>query len=406
MKQKRNKILILTQSFIRYKKDISSAYLFVLAKKIVSLGYDVEVLAPHEKSLPFHERIEDIPIYRFRYGLNRHETLAYQGAMHQLVKKSLFNKLIFTFFLLSFFWKALKLAQKPEIKLIHAHWWIPSGLIGAMVSLVSGKPLLVTTHGTDVMLIKPSGISRILARFVFNHATHITVVSNFQKKRLLPLLRIPSTKVTVLPMPVNIQRFSPSKRRLAPSAHPEGKTEKTKTILCVAKYTKQKRLDTLIEALSLLKDEGLDFKAILIGEGEEEENLKKMIQTQALSKEITLLPLMSQQELSRYYSESDLVVLPSVDEGFGLVLVEAQLCQTPVIGADSGGIPDIIEPEKTGLLFPPGEAHSLAYSINRILTDKELARNLTLNAYQKARKRFSPENTAQEFIKIYDGLIK
>ena len=397
MKQNRKKVLILAQAFIRYKKDISSAHVFVLAKTILSLGYEVEVLAPHEHGLPLYEKIDDIPIYRFRYGLDRHERLAYRGAMHQLVKKSLFNKLIFIFFLLSFSWKALKLAQKPEIKLIHAHWWIPSGLIGAMASLVSGKPFLVTTHGTDVMILKTSSLLRILASFVFNRAAHITVVSNFLKKKLTSVIPIPSAKITVRPMPVNIEQFSPSEKK---------RTEKRKTILCVARYTKQKRLDTLIEALSLLKEEGLDFKAILIGEGEEEENLKKMIQTQALSKEITLLPLMSQQELSRYYRESDVVILPSVDEGFGLVLVEAQLCQTPVIGADSGGIPDIIEPEKTGLLFPPGEVHSLAYSIKRMLTDKELARNLTLNAYQKARKRFSPENIAQEFIRIYDGLIK
>jgi glycosyltransferase involved in cell wall biosynthesis len=397
LKQKRKKVLILAQSFIRYKKDITSAFLFVLAKKIIFLGYDVEVVGPHEKGLPFYERVEDVPIYRFRYGLDRHETLAYRGSMHQLVKKSFFNKLIFIFFLLSFFWKALKLAQKPETKLIHAHWWIPSGLIGAMVSLVSGKPLLVTTHGTDIMVLKTSGPLRILASFVFNRAAHITVVSNFLKKRLTSVIPIPSTKITVRPMPVNIEQFSPSEKK---------RTERRKTILCVARYTKQKRLNTLIEAVSLLKEEGLDFKAILIGEGEEEENLRKMIQTQDLSEEITLLPLMSQQELSRYYRESDVVVLPSVDEGFGLVLVEAQLCHTPVIGTDSGGILDIIEHEKTGLLFPPGEAHSLAYSIKHILTDEELARNLTLNAYQKARSRFSPENVAQEFIKIYDGLIK
>jgi glycosyltransferase involved in cell wall biosynthesis len=397
LNQKGKKVLILAQAFIRYKKDISSAHVFVLAKKILSLGYEVEVLAPHKHGLPLYEKIDDIPIYRFRYGLDRHERLAYRGAMHQLVKKSSYNKLIFICFLLSFFWKALKLAKKPEIKLIHAHWWIPSGLIGAMVSLVSGKPLLVTTHGTDVMILKTSGLLRILASFVFNRAAHVTVVSNFLKKKLTSVIPIPSAKITVRSMPVNIEQFSPSEKK---------RTEKRKTILCVARYTKQKRLDTLIEALSLLREEGLDFKAILIGEGEEEENLKKMIQTLALSGEVTLIPLMSQQKLSRYYRESDVVVLPSVDEGFGLVLVEAQLCQTPVIGADSGGIPDIIEPEKTGLLFPPGEAHSLAYSINRILTDGELARNLTLNAYQKARKRFSPENIAQDFIRIYDGLIK
>jgi len=305
--------------------------------------------------------------------------------------------LIFTFFLFSFFWKALKLAHQEETRLIHAHWWIPSGLVGALISSIVGKPLLVTTHGTDIMLLKPSGILRVLANIVFNRAAHITVVSSFLKKTLLSILQIPSAKVTVLPMPANLERFSPSEKR---------KTQERKIILCVARYTKQKRLDTLINALNILKQEGLGFEAILIGEGEEKENLEQMVKKKGLSGQITFPPLMSQQELSRRYRESDVVVLPSVDEGFGLVLVEAQLSRTPVIGADSGGIPDIIQPEKTGLLFPPGDAHTLAYSIKRILTDEELAKKLTSNAYQQARKRFSPENIAGGVVKIYDGLIQ
>ena len=408
MNPKRRKVLILAQSFIRKKKDIISAHLFVSARKILSLGCDVEVLAPHQQGLRIFERIEDISIHRFRYSLDRYERLAYHGNMQQLVRKNLLNKFIFLFFLLSFFWKALKLAAKEETKLIHAHWWIPSGLVGAWVSRVTGKPLLVTTHGTDIMILSspPSSIIlRRLARFVFSRAACITVVSTFLKEKLQSILQIPSTKITVLPMPVDLDSFNPSEKAGLLEAHPEEEAKKRKKILCVARYTKQKRLDTLINALALLKEEGFNLEVILIGEGEEEKNLRRMIETEALSNEVTLLPLMSQEELSRYYRESDVVVLPSVDEGFGLVLVEAQLCRTPVIGADSGGIPDIIEAEKTGLLFPPGDAQALAGSIKRILMEKELAGKLASKAYEKARTRFSPDSIAGAFVSLYYGLI-
>jgi glycosyltransferase involved in cell wall biosynthesis len=403
---KRYKVLILAQSFVRRKQDIISAHLFVWARKILSLGYDVEVLAPHQEGLRFFERIEDIPIRRFRYSLDRYERLAYRGNMAQLVRENLLNKMIFLFFLFSFFWKALKLAGKEETKLIHAHWWIPSGLVGAWVSRVTGKPLLVTTHGTDIMILSSSRILRILAGFVFSRAACITVVSSFLKAKLLSILKIPSTKIAVLSMPVDLNSFSPSEKPALIEAYPQGEeAEKGKRILCVARYTKQKRLDSLINALALLKKEDLSFQAILIGEGEEEEDLKRMIENRALSHEVTLLPLMSQDKLSHYYRESDVVVLPSVDEGFGLVLVEAQLCQTPVVGADSGGIPEIIDPEKTGLLFPPGNAEALAGSIKRILTQRELARKLASKACQEARNKFSPENIAGAFVNIYDSLI-
>jgi len=394
---KRKKVLFLTQSFIRYRGDISSAFLHVLAKKILSLGYDVEVLSPHEKDLRSYEKVDNIPIHRFRYGWDRWERLAYQGVMDQLVRKSLINKLIFVFFLISYFWNATKLAKKPEVKLIHAHWWIPTGLVATLVSRMYGKPLVITTHGTDIRILKPSGISHILGNFVFKRVSHVTVVSNFLKKKLISVIPISPSKVTVRPMPVNIEQFGPSERKDA---------KDRKTILCVARYTKQKRLDTLIDALGLLKAEGMEVNAILIGEGEEEGSLRKLIESKNLTSQVTFLPLMPQKELNRYYQKSDLVVLPSVDEGFGLVLVEAQMCRIPVIGADSGGIPDIIVHEKTGLLFPPGDSTSLAKCIKRILTDERLANELISNSYQEARTQFSPDSAAKTFVGIYDDLTK
>jgi glycosyltransferase involved in cell wall biosynthesis len=394
---KRKKILFISQSFIRYRGDISSAFLHVLAKKIMAMGYDVEVLSPHAKGLLYYEKVDNIPIHRFRYGSDRQERLAYQGVMDQLVRKSLINKLIFAFFLISYFWNAIKLAKKPEVKLIHAHWWIPTGLVATLVSRMYGKPLVITTHGTDIRILKPSGISHILGSFVFKRVSHVTVVSNFLKKKLISVIPIPPSQVTVRPMPVNIEQFGPSERKIA---------EERKTILCVARYTKQKRLDTLIDALDLLKGEGLEVNAILIGEGEEEGSLKKLIGEKNLSSQVAFLPLMPQDELNRYYQKSDLVVLPSVDEGFGLVLVEAQMCRIPVIGADSGGIPDIIVHERTGLLFPPGDSSSLANCIKRIFDDEGLTSKLISNAYQEARTRFSPDSTAKTFVDIYDDLTK
>ncbi|MFQ6003615.1 MAG: glycosyltransferase family 4 protein, partial [Candidatus Zixiibacteriota bacterium] len=255
------------------------------------------------------------------------------------------------------------------------------------------------------MILPSSGSLRILAGFVFGQASNITVVSTFLKKKLLSTLPLPSSKIIVSSMPVDLDRFSLSEKKGVIEVSSEGKLKKRKSILCVARYTKQKRLDTLINAVALLREEGLDLETILIGEGDEEKHLKRMIVDRALSDRVILLPLMSQEKLSHYYRESDIVVLPSVDEGFGLVLVEAQLCQTPVIGADSGGIPDIIESEVTGLLFPPGNAQSLAYNIKRILTEKGLAKKLASTACQTALTRFSPETVARRFVNIYDGLV-
>ena len=388
-------VLVLTQSFIRFKDDISSHYLFVLAKEILKRGYAVRVVAPHQGGLKDHEKIDGLPIYRFRYMVTPLENLAYTGRMQEIVAGNLFNRVIFLFFLFSFFWKAYKVSKSFDTRIIHAHWWIPSGLVGCLVSSLLNRPLLITTHGTDLMIISNSKISLLLAKLIFRKASYITVVSNFLKEKLVSELNLPEQKILVIPKPANTEKIK---------AFPSRENQSKNLILCVARYTKQKKLDVLLEALSLLKDWKIDFEAILIGEGPERNQLLKKIKGLSLEEKIKLLDLIPQEELNHYYNLSRVVVLPSVNEGFGLVLVEAGLCKKPVIGTRSGGIPDIIEDEVSGLLVPPEDRTALALSIRRILSDENLALRLSQNAYLQARGKFSPQAIAKKFLSVYEEL--
>jgi glycosyltransferase involved in cell wall biosynthesis len=117
-----------------------------------------------------------------------------------------------------------------------------------------------------------------------------------------------------------------------------------------------------------------------------------------------LIKIMPQEKLNQLYAESHLCVLPSIDEGFGLVLVEAQLCRRPVIGTKSGGIPDIIEDEMTGLLVPPRDYFSLASAMERILTDEKLAGSLAEAGYRSALKKFSPEAIQRKYQQVLSRL--
>ena len=109
---------------------------------------------------------------------------------------------------------------------------------------------------------------------------------------------------------------------------------------------------------------------------------------------------MTQEALNEYYNRCDMVILPSIEEGFGLVVVEGQLCKKPVIGANSGGIPETIEHEKTGLLFPPRDYLSLASAIERILADENFASRLGETGYQSAKARFSQETFLRKYLEV------
>jgi glycosyltransferase involved in cell wall biosynthesis len=110
--------------------------------------------------------------------------------------------------------------------------------------------------------------------------------------------------------------------------------------------------------------------------------------------------IIPQEKLNQLYAESSLCVLPSIDEGFGLVLVEAQRCRRPVIGTKSGGIPDIIEDEVSGLLVPPRDHVSLASAMERVLTDDNLAEGLSEAGYLSASSKFSPETIQAKYSEL------
>jgi glycosyltransferase involved in cell wall biosynthesis len=386
-----DRVLILTQSFIKFRGDILSKHIFVAAKLLNGANWKVSVLAPHEKGLARHELIQWVEIFRFRYFLEKWERLAYTGRMQELVVKNPFNLLVlFPLFLYRFLHAGSQLALRKRPSCIHAHWWIPTGVLGCVLSGLRNLPLLVTLHGTDVRLIGRNLLFSSLAKWVLEHAAGITVVSDFIKAQLTGKLGVAPEKIFVLPMPIDPEKIYQM----------EVPVSERKMILCVARLTKQKDLATLIRAFHLVLQKRDKLDLVIIGEGPEKANLQALIRDLGLEEEVFLYDLMPQETLNQYYNQCDMVILPSIDEGFGLVVLEGQLCRKPVIGANSGGIPEIIEHGETGLLFPPGDHESLASAVEEVLGDKKLASRLSEAGHRSAGARFSQEAFLKKYVEV------
>jgi len=387
-----HRILVLTHNYIRSKKDYAGLFLHTLFKGIALKGHNVAVLAPHEKGLPSFEIMDRVRVFRFRYGPSFLENLAYGGEMQNRVMKNPLNMMLFFVFLVSFLSRSLALAKRDDVDVISSQWWIPGGLVGWMVSLLSNKPLFVTLHGTDLRILKGSKLFRPLARKIFKRAKGVTCVSSFLRDYLAQSGLIEKGKVKILPMPVDAEKFKPQKL-----------SEKAKkTILCVARFTRQKGLDYLIQAARILLDRKFDCEVKMVGGGPEKSYLQQRVEELGLSERVFLLDGVPQEDLCSLYAEADVVVLPSVEEGFGLVLVEAQLCRRPVIGTDSGGIPDIIQDKITGLLVKPKDALALAEAIEKVLVDRDYAERLAEKGYFSALSRFSPDAIQEKFVRLIE----
>jgi len=176
-------------------------------------------------------------------------------------------------------------------------------------------------------------------------------------------------------------------------------------LLSVARYTRQKRLDDIIEAAAYLKADNLNFKIIMVGEGPLEAELKESVNRHQLDGIIEFVPLVAQQKLGELYRQADAVILSSEAEGFGLVLVEAGLTGRAVVGARSGGITDIISDGENGLLYEVGDIDGLVGCMRTIITDPEFRNRMGESGCRNAHEKFSTAILVDRVYNLFQSVI-
>jgi glycosyltransferase involved in cell wall biosynthesis len=395
----RKKVLVLTHNFVRSKEDSAGQFIFTLMRELTR-DFDVFVLAPHQKGLPTYEEMDGIKIHRFRYNFSSYENLAYRGDMHERIFRSSLGKISFLFFLLSFFFCGLRIIKKNRIDIVHCHWWVPGGVVGYLISLFLPFRMVITTHGSDVFILRKFKWALPVAELIFKKSRFITAVSTYLKHLISRDLGIDENKIFVFPMPFDTDKFYQLKE----------KKVKPGTILSIGRLIQRKGYDYLLQAGKILKDEKVRFELTIIGSGPEEKNLRQMITELNLKDCVTIMDTLPQKELNSYYNQTEIFVLPSITdwkkeaEGLGMVLMEAMACKVPVVATRSGGMVDIVLDEKTGLLVPEKNASALAAAIKRLWEDKNLEKKIAEQGYRFVHENFTPQATSKKLEAIYQKL--
>ncbi|ASJ05722.1 glycosyltransferase family 4 protein [Thermococcus barossii] len=221
-------------------------------------------------------------------------------------------------------------------------------------------------------------ILMLIEKIGYIHATKIISISSTTKKSLIDDYGIPPEKITVIPVTVDLSKFHYKNVKRIPHS-----------VLYVGRLDKRKGIPYLIQAIKYVLAEVPTVTLYIIGEGNLKKRLKELIKKKGLQKHAVLLGKIPTEELVEWYNKVDVFTLPSLFEGFGIVLLEAMACRTPVIGTNTQGIVDVIIPGKTGILVPPKNAIALGKAIEQLLTTPKLRKRLSHNAYKRLSKDFS-----------------
>ena len=381
------RVLFLTHSYPRTSGDAAGAFLLHLAAALKAQDVDVTVIAPAGDDLPADEVLDGIPVHRFRYAPRRFQRLAYTGQMAEEVRRSLSAKFALLGFLGSSFASGARIRREFEPSLVHAHWWFPGGLVGSWVSNLAGIPLVTTMHGTDVRLAMGNGLARSLLRRVLSQSGAVTTVSSWLAGQVKTMA--PDSNPIVSPMPVATHLFTP------------GGTRHARRLLFVGRLNTQKGIALLLDALAAMREPAeLD----VIGDGADRDALREQAARLGIGTRVHWHGALPQPLLLDFYRAATALVVPSREEGFGLVAVEAQLCETPVVAFASGGLADTIDNGATGYLIPPGDAPALASTLDLVVSS-EGRHEVGKAGRQSALAAFAPDSVARRYRKLYDSVL-
>lgn len=378
------RVLFVTHSYPRAEGDVAGAFLLRLAAALGQRGVSVEVLAPAGPGLAPHAVIGGIPVARFRYAPTRWETLAYTGTMAEQVRQRWTGKLALAGLVAGGAFALRRAVRQFRPDVVHAHWWFPLGLSAAMGPAV---PLVVTLHGSDVRVATGNAAARSAFRAVTARARAVTAVSHWLADRVAAIA--PDCECTVAPMPADASLLVG-----APDSVRRG-------VLFVGRLNAQKGVADLIDAAALLQ--GADAIDI-VGDGPDRATLEAQAARVGIASRVRWHGAVAPADVAGFYHRAAVVVVPSRDEGLGLVAVESLLAGAPVVAYRSGGLNDVVSHGESGLLVEPGDRRALAAAIAQLLADPATAARMGRSGRSALLARFSPESVAATYHALYQAV--
>lgn len=290
-----------------------------------------------------------------------------------------------------------------QLDLLHVHYAIPHASAAFMAQQIAKTkgvqiPFITTLHGTDITLVGRDKTYEPVVTFSMNQSNAITAVSENLREETLRNFNM-EKEIHVIPNFVDLKRFQYSdKEHFKKIIAPNGE----KILTHVSNFRKVKRVQDVIYAFDEIKKH-VPAKLLLIGDGPERPNMEMLCRDLGTCNDISFLG--KQEKTEELLSISDLFILPSEHESFGLAALEAMACRVPVISSHAGGLSEINIHGQTGFLSSVGDIKSIANFSLQLLKNPALHETFKTQAYEQA-KRFELKNIIPIYEKLYEQVLE
>ncbi|MEM2272887.1 MAG: glycosyltransferase family 4 protein [Candidatus Bathyarchaeia archaeon] len=363
-----------------------------LAREIAKKGHTIHIITLEFPGAPSYEEIDGEKIHRVPIELGHPNFITWTLLFNHFMEKRIAD-----------------VSKHEKFDIIHAHdWLVAPASISSKHYL--GAPLVSTIHSTEVGRAQGlhSPDSFLIDGFEWwltYESKRIIVASYAMKSEVEEHFRLPSEKIEVIPNGIDISKYEINvdrnsvKRRL-------GIDPSERIVLFIGRLVPQKGVEYLIMAAPKIFDQHPEARIIIVGNGWIKDNLWNLAYSTGYSHKITFLGFLSDQDTIELTLSSDVLVVPSVYEPFGIVALEGMAAGIPVVASNVGGLAEIIEHDRTGFLAYKESPDSIAWGVNKILSDPSYAHWLAQNAKKKVREAYSWEAVAKRTVEVYKKTLE
>lgn len=298
--------------------------------------------------------------------------------------------------------KMAEVIDREKLDILHVHYAMPHAISAILAKDIAKHPVKIVTtlHGTDITVL---GIDRTFKRMIaygIEKSDAVTAVSHDLVNQTIRQLHV-DKDIEVIYNFVNEKEYVKKDRAFIKEQYGIQKDEKV--IIHISNFRKVKRIQDIIETYSMIVKH-IKSKLILVGDGPESQTAFEIVQKLGLQDDVLFLG--RQKNISDLLSISDLKLLMSEQESFGLVLLEAMACEVATIGTNIGGIPEVIVHGETGFLVDIGDTSQAADYAIQLLSDPDLLRRFSQAALKRAKTMFYSDEIVDQYIALYDRLLE
>ncbi|HEV2275043.1 MAG TPA: N-acetyl-alpha-D-glucosaminyl L-malate synthase BshA [Acidobacteriaceae bacterium] len=298
-----------------------------------------------------------------------------------------------------------EVAEYYELDLLHVHYAIPHSVSALLARQMLAKrkhlPFVTTLHGTDITLVGLDRSYLPITRFAIEQSDGVTSISNYLREQTLQDFQI-ERPIEVIPNFVNCDLYKPLSGRARAAARARYAEPGEKILLHLSNFRPVKRVVDVVEIFSRIAQK-MPARLLLVGDGPDRSAAEWLATSKGIHHRVNFLG--KQERIDELLPLADLMLMPSQLESFGLAALEAMACKVPTIATRVGGVPELIEDEVTGRLFPVGDVDGMAQAAIELLSDSDRLTEMGEECRAAARERYCSTRIIPMYERYYSKVL-